>query len=106
MGWYEAIKDGVQVARNAGNIELSLQLATVADDLLEKQKKIEDLEQEVKRLKEKKKYKYEDNHTWLVDPTRPDIKLCPVCLNKNDFENPMIRNGGNQYCSTCQKVFK
>ncbi len=60
MGIYDAIKDGVKIARNAGNIELSLELAKVADDLVDKQKRISELERKVNDLRQMKKLVFAD----------------------------------------------
>lgn len=65
------------------------------------------LKLEVAKLKRKKGYKYENGHSWMIDTERPDLKLCPVCLNRDGFENPMTRVGLRMpYCSTCKKSFE
>lgn len=61
---------------------------------------------QVEKLQKKRDYTYEEGHTWFIHPERPDIKLCPVCLGRDDFENPMTPNGGRQWCRTCSKEFK
>ncbi len=104
MGVYDVIKDGVKVARDAGNVELSLKLAQVADDLLEKQKRISELEEENRKLKKKKEYKYAKDHGYMISPDNPSLKLCPTCLNRDGFENPMTDYDDGGYCKTCGKV--
>lgn len=66
------------------------------------------LRSRVTELEKKKVYPYEKDHTWKVHPERPDIRLCPVCLDRDGFENPMVPwvNSNRQHCSTCKKVFE
>lgn len=63
------------------------------------------LKTRVERLQKKKDYTYAEGHSWYIHSERPDIKLCPICLNRDDFENPTIPNGGSQWCATCKKEF-
>jgi hypothetical protein len=87
MGIYDAIKDGVKFARNAGNIELSLELAKVADDLIEKQKRISELGQKVNILEEKLKNKanvvFIEGVYYLKNDANKERPFCPRCLEKN-----------------------
>ncbi len=87
MAIYDVIKDGIQAARNAGNIELSVELAKVADALLTKQKKIEDLEKENTSLKNKLKNKeaviFSEGVYWLEADTNKQRPFCPRCLEKD-----------------------
>lgn len=103
MGMYDAIKDGVKVVRNAGNIDLSLKLAEVADDLIAKNRKIADLEDEIKKLKRLKKYDFAENHEYYIDPEHPDRPLCPICTVKLETPAPLM-NGEN--CSRCKVSYE
>lgn len=104
MGMYDIIKDGVEVARNAGNIELSLELAKVAGDLLEKQKRIGELEAENAQLRALKKFEFPAGKTYLIDPEYPDRALCPVCTNREKTSVPLQQN--NKWCSECRRYYK
>lgn len=97
MGMYEILRDGVKVVRNAGNVELSLKLAEVADELLEKNRKISELEKENQELKEIKKFKFADGKNYLVDPGDPARRLCPLCTKKHCTPVPL--NG--VFCKQC-----
>ncbi len=110
MGLYEAAKDALKVAQSADNVELVQKLLDVqkmALDMQEKQQELQTritkLENEKEALKTKKKYQYADGHNWMIDPGNPSIKLCPTCLNRDGFENPMENDGGGGYCRTCNK---
>jgi len=103
MGFYEVIKDGVKVVRTAGNVELSLKLAEVADDLLEKSKKIAELENEVAKLKELKKLNFAEGKNYLIDPDNVNRHFCPVCTLKLKIYVPLMKNNG--YCNQCTGSF-
>jgi hypothetical protein len=113
MSLYDAAKDALKVAQKADNIELIEKLLDVqkqALDMQEKQQeqnaKISQLQAENESLKKRKQYKYDEGHTWMIDPANPTVKLCPVCINRDGFENPTVDVYGNQYCATCGKKFK
>jgi hypothetical protein len=64
------------------------------------------LRKQVSELQKRKEYVYQEDHTWLIHPGRPDIKLCPVCMYRDGFESPTVPAGGRQYCMTCKKELK
>jgi hypothetical protein len=110
MSIYDAIKDGVKVARNAGNIELSIELAKVADDILDKQHKIEELDSVVRELKDKFEIKEELLHQnsayW-----RPldDTIVGPYCTRCWDVKRVLVRlNTGHIpfECPECKNFYR
>lgn len=112
MGAYDLLKDAAKAAQKADNIELYQYIMDAQQavlDLQEKQQnlqsKIVDLEKQNEKLKAKSNYVYEQGHDWMIDPGNPDMRLCPVCLNRDGFENPLPpdRGDGCRYCSTCKK---
>jgi len=114
MSIYDAAKDALKLAQKADNAELVQKILDVQAQALDMQQKqfelhqtIEKQKKEIDSLKEKKKYVYEEGHTWCINPERPDVKLCPACLNRDGFENPMhdIHDSSSHYCSTCKKTF-
>ena len=112
MSLYDAAKDALKLAQKADNAELVQKILDVQSQALEMQEKqfelhktVDEQRHEIESLKEKKKYAYEEGHSWCIDPSRPDLRLCPVCLNRDNFENPMQRNGTEGYCGTCRKSF-
>lgn len=115
MSVYEVAKDALKLAQKADNAELVQKILDVQEQALnmqEKQfeliKKIDKLELEISELKNRKKYVYDEGHLWKVDPENPRIKLCPTCLNRDGFENPLAvqNHTESQYCSTCKNHTK
>jgi hypothetical protein len=109
MSVYDIIKDGVKVARSAGNIELSLELAKVADELLTKQKKIEDLEEENKSLKDKLKNKgnvtFSDGVYWLIIDSEKNRPFCPRCFEKNQELITLNMGFAPPFCPECKNNY-
>lgn len=105
MGVYDVIKDGVTVARNAGNLELSLKLAALADDLMDKQTQINKLEAENTKLKEQLKRKNdfvsEKSVYWLKSDTERKQPYCPNCYANG---KEMLMQPDRQ--NTTQTVFR
>lgn len=66
------------------------------------------LKDEIRRLGKLKAYKYETGRTWMINPEYPDIKLCPVCLNKEQFESPLGDEDemSHRYCTHCRGSYK
>jgi hypothetical protein len=61
------------------------------------------LKEENQQLKKRKKYIYEPGHKWMIDSGKPDIKLCPTCLNRDGFESPLGNLSYNhRYCGNCK----
>ena len=68
--------------------------------LIDENQKLKD---ELAKLKQKKKYIVEPGHSWVVDPEKPEVKLCPVCLNRDGFENPLDDYDDDEMrCSICK----
>jgi hypothetical protein len=66
------------------------------------------LKEELASLRKSKDYIYEEGHKWKIDPDRSQIKLCPVCLNKDGFESPLddpLDHMGYRYCRNCNGSF-
>jgi len=62
------------------------------------------LKEENANLRKKKEYKYADGHSYMINPDNPSLKLCPTCLNRDNFENPMQDYDSGGYCHTCKKA--
>jgi hypothetical protein len=117
MGVYEVAKDALKIAQKADNAELIEKLLDVQKSALEMQEKqfdlnkqVESLSRQVEDLRQRKKYIYEEGHEWMVDPESTRIKLCPVCLNRDGFENPLPDPRSNsrsimRFCSVCHCHF-
>ena len=107
MGIYEAIKDGVEVARKADNIEVMKQL-------LDAMKEAFDLFEENRRLKERiremetrddvsKNLRYDGERYWLNRNGKEDGPFCSVCF---DHDGKLIRltsgaTEGTYWCGVC-----
>jgi hypothetical protein len=107
MGLYEAIKDGVEVARKADNIQVMKQL-------LDAQKELLDLFDENRKLKERirelevredvsRNLRYDGERYWLTRDGAEDGPYCSVCF---DHDGKLIRltNGatrGSYWCGVC-----
>lgn len=112
MSLYDAAKDAVKFAQKLDNLELTQKLLDLQAQALEMQekifmqsKKITEYEAEIVGLQAKKKLTYEKGHGWIIDPMHSERKLCPVCFNRDGFENPLEMNGGDAgYCRTCKKA--
>lgn len=110
MGFYEAAKDALTIARKADNIELVQKIMDIQSEALEMQHNLQEKNEEVMKLKEtirsleeRKKYMYEEGHKWYIDPKSPDIKFCPTCLNRDGFESPLgTLYDGHRYCGNCK----
>ena len=111
MGFYEAAKDALTLAQKADNIELVQKLMDVQSAALDMQHQLQikdeeifKLRQDIKKLQDRKKYVYEEGHKWLIDVKRPDIKFCPTCMNRDDFESPLgtPSHNNHRYCGNCK----
>lgn len=111
MSIYEMAKDALKIAQKADNIELvqkimDLQKASLdmLNQIQQRDEEILSLKNKISFLNDKKKYTYEVGHKWLIDPEKPDIKLCPTCLNRDGFESPLGSEGhmGHRYCGNCK----
>jgi len=104
MGVYDIIKDGAKVARNAGQIELSIELVRVADELLAKQKRIGELEQREKELEQKLELKgklvTKNEVYWLKEKDRVDGPFCTRCW---DVDKNLVRLSTDYiFCPHCK----
>ena len=111
MGLYEAAKDALSLAQKADNIELVQKIMDVQREVLEMQHQLQlkneealSLKEELKSARERKKYVYEEEHKWLVNPENPGLKLCPTCMNRDNFESPLgsADDYGHRYCGNCK----
>jgi predicted Zn-ribbon and HTH transcriptional regulator len=109
MSLYEMVKDAANLAQKADNIELVRKLLDVQNIAIEMQEKqlilntkIEELNNEIKNLKEMKRIIFAEGEKYLIDPAFPDRPLCPVCTRKFGYEVPMYNRS---HCSTCKKNF-
>lgn len=108
MGWYEAVKDAINVAQKADNLDLIRQL-------LEVQKEIQDMSHEMAQLKaenrelrealdKKESVKYDMRlNLYYIDGSEGRINYCPVCWSKEAILAPVIKwENGTHYCHTCE----
>ena len=111
MRLYEAAKDALKVAQQADNVDLIQKLLDVQKGALEMQHQIQIkneevlvLTQNVRDLQERKKYIYEDSYRWLIASEKPEIKLCPTCMNRDNFESPLgpVSDMGYRYWGNCK----
>lgn len=113
MGLYDAAKDALKVAQQVDNVELVQKLLDVQSAALDMQHQLQlkneeilELKKRIKIIEERKKYVYEDGHKWLISPGNPNIKLCPTCLNRDNFESPLGSpyNGNHRHCGNCNNT--
>lgn len=104
MGLYEAAKDALKVAQSADNVQLIQKLLDVQKMALEMQDKQQSLQQKVTQLENEiqdmsniKKYVFQNDKSWLIDPEFPDRKFCPVCTHK--IRTPVPLTG--RHCYQC-----
>jgi len=104
MSLYDGLKDAATVLKEAQKIEEYKQILEGLDELQARQKKIFDLEAEVKDLKDKLKtkenLKYERNSYFTVDNN--DGPFCSHCW---DAGEKLVRThpAGNPAYHTCPK---
>lgn len=89
---FDELKSIAGTLQEAGKIEQYRQILDAQRDLLDMQKKIKTLEDEVIELKAKLKVKgdltYENNSYWLISGEHKDGPYCSHCWDKN---NDLIR---------------
>jgi hypothetical protein len=88
MGWYEAIKDAISVARKADNIDVVQSLIDAQQQIVDMQKEMEVQREEVKRLKDnsdlaKKIERYNNTYVTFSDDDKK-IKYCSSCWDKEE----------------------
>ena len=92
MGLYEAIKDGVEVARKADNIEVMKQLLDAQREALDLFEENRALKDRIRELEEKQKLqgslKFRDNQYWREDGETSEGPFCTTCW---DVENRLVR---------------
>lgn len=107
MGWYEAIKDGINAAQKADNIPL-------VNNLIEAQKQILDLinennnlkteNQELKRKKDliEKIERHKDAYITVKDDSQGLI-YCSNCFDTNQkLVQAQINDDGKYWCPSCK----
>lgn len=83
--------------------EIDALLAVLTQILRDNQAKIFELEQENRKLRKTKQYKFAENgELYLIDPTHPDRKLCPVCTPEMNSAVPLL----DYYCQHCQADYE
>lgn len=108
MGWYEAVKDAINVAQKADNLDLMRQL-------LEVQKEIQDMNHEMAELRvenrelrvalnKKESVKYDKTlNLYFNESSEGRVDYCPVCWSKESILAPVIKwENDTHYCHTCQ----
>ena len=86
MGWYEAIKDAINIAKKANNIEVMQSLIDAQQQMLEMQKELELLREENKQLLnisiiEEKIVRHKATVITL-DDDKDRIPYCSCCWDK------------------------
>ena len=109
MGLYEAIKDGVEVARKADNIEVMKQLLDAQKEALDLFEENRALKERIRALEEKQKIqgslKFRDNKYWREEGGTAEGPFCTSCW---DVEGRLVRmhtspsNPKHHYCDWCQ----
>ncbi|MBN2734758.1 MAG: hypothetical protein JXQ82_07880 [Methanomicrobiaceae archaeon] len=119
MSFYEALKDAASLAKKVDNIELyqklldlQAQALDIQSDNSEKQKRINELESEISRLKEVQKINAEDvvqdtNYPFFtLESEGNKIKYCSNCWRNNgkivQFSSP---NGVHRMCPMCNTSY-
>lgn len=85
MGIYDAAKDAAKILKDAGKIEEYVKILDLIEDLFEKQKKIESLEEENNKLRNrllvKDVYHFKNNAYYQKETN--DGPFCTRCFDKN-----------------------
>ncbi len=109
MGLYEGAKGVANILKEAGKIEEYLKIIDLIDDLLEKQRKIQILEEENTRLKNKlmiSESYYFKNNAYYHENTE-DGPFCSRCFDK---DKNLIRiiprklSSNNSFCPECKNM--
>lgn len=112
MSIFDALKLSADLYKESGKIEQYKQILDAQAQLLEMQKRIADLENENKDLKEKLRIKenliYENNAYWTNKEGKKDGPYCSRCWDKN---KDLIRmhptaNPASSRCPECKNSFK
>ena len=114
MGFYDAMKDAVNLAQKADNIELYRQLLDLSAQALDLQEENRRLKEEIADLRkgkdlESKIIRYKQTYLTLQDDDKM-LKYCAVCW---DSERKLIQMGetvdwhgerAKVYCKKCENV--
>jgi hypothetical protein len=110
MAIFDELKSIGKILQEAGKIELYQQVLNIQEKLLEMHKKIVDLENERKELKEKLRIKsnlvYENNTYWIqIEDDKKDGPFCSHCWDKNKELIRMHPCGNPAYsqCPECKE---
>ena len=110
MGIYEAIKDGVEVARKADNVEVMKQLLDAQKEALDLFEENRALRERVRKLEEQAELngplKFRENKYWLErEGQDTEGPFCATCW---DVENRLVRMQTSKsntrdwiYCDWC-----
>jgi hypothetical protein len=111
MGMFDVLKIAANIAKESGKLELQGEILGVYEKLLEQQKKITDLEEDNKILKDKldlkHKLHFERNAYWIIDGEKKDGPFCTKCKDSND-KMIRLRVGNYEYmgwanCPNCKE---
>ena len=106
MGLYDAMKDAVNLAQKADNIELYRQLLDLSAQALDLQSEVAKLREENAMLKKQKDIEadieyYVDAFVTKKSDTKP-IKYCAACwVDKKKLVPIQIMNAGSYRCPLC-----
>ena len=107
MGFYDALKDVINIAKKAGNVELYRQLLDLSSQALDMQAEINRLTEENERLKknadiERKITRYEQPYITL-NGENENILYCSTCWAKsNILIQVRCDDYGHFRCPECQ----
>jgi hypothetical protein len=108
MGWYEAVKDAINVAQKADNLDLMRQLLEVQKEIQDMSSEMITLKNENRELREKlntkENVKYDRKlNLYYTEGDEGRIDYCPVCWSRDSILAPVIKwEDGVHYCHTCK----
>ena len=112
MGWYEALKDAINVAQKADNVGLTRQLLDAQRELLDMQAENNALRAKISDLQAHQQtaqhMHYEQNVYWRRPPGQgiADGPFCPRCF---DADQKVVRlmtgKGRRPTCQNCKSIF-
>ena len=107
MGWYEAIKDGINAAQKADNLPLMKKLLEAEEQIFELVQENHQLQEEIKGLKEIANLednieRHKDAYITLKDDPNKII-YCSCCWDtKRILVQGQITNTGQYVCPSCK----
>lgn len=109
MGWYEAIKDGINAAQKADNIPLLNNLIDIQKQMLDLLEENTKLKNEILELKSKDNLTENiERHTDAYITLKNDPKKLIYCSNCCDTKKVLVQaqidGDGRYFCPSCQYI--